>query len=236
MHSQVIDRLAQLIQDNITYSFIILYALCMGSVFLIYHLAEQDGPEQTTEVLEQQTTEESSDMLVEIAGAVERPGVYELSRDSRLSDLVRSADGFTKDASEEWLSKFINLSTPLSDAQKVYIPYDWDDPVDEIEQVEEIAKLTNNYTLSSPLDIVNAPKTQTLAEKDQTDESNDQTGTASVNVNTASQEDIDALPGIGPVYAARIIENRPYDDLESLVERSDVPSSVLEKIKDRLVF
>lgn len=57
-----------------------------------------------------------------------------------------------------------------------------------------------------------------------------------VNINTASQSEIEALPGIGPVTAAKIVSLRPYQTLEDLLNKKAVSRSVFEKIKDVLTL
>ena len=51
-----------------------------------------------------------------------------------------------------------------------------------------------------------------------------------VDVNTASQQQLEALPGIGPALATKIIANRPYSSINDL-SRAGVPESTIEKIK-----
>lgn len=55
-----------------------------------------------------------------------------------------------------------------------------------------------------------------------------------VNVNTASAAELDKLWGIGPVTAAKIIDNRPYQTVEELLTRKILKSNVYERIKDQL--
>lgn len=56
-----------------------------------------------------------------------------------------------------------------------------------------------------------------------------------VNINTASQAEIEALPGIGPVTAAKIISTRSYQSIEELSSKKVVSKAVFEKIKDSVV-
>lgn len=55
-----------------------------------------------------------------------------------------------------------------------------------------------------------------------------------VNINTASADELDALPGIGEVYSARIVESRdrdgPFQSLEDLLARDLIPRATFEKI------
>lgn len=53
-----------------------------------------------------------------------------------------------------------------------------------------------------------------------------------ININTASQSELEALPGIGPVTAAKIISGRPYQKPEDLLNQKIVFKSTFEKIKN----
>lgn len=57
-----------------------------------------------------------------------------------------------------------------------------------------------------------------------------------VNLNTASQSELEALPGIGPVTASKIISDRPYASVEQLLSKKVVSKAVFEKIKDQIVI
>ncbi len=53
-----------------------------------------------------------------------------------------------------------------------------------------------------------------------------------ISINSASAEELDKLPGIGPVTAQKIISNRPYGGVEELLSKKSVSNSVYLKIKD----
>ena len=55
---------------------------------------------------------------------------------------------------------------------------------------------------------------------------------ALVNINTASENQLDTLPGVGPVTAQKIIASRPYSSPEELLTKKAVGQSVYEKIRD----
>ncbi|MBI3961680.1 MAG: helix-hairpin-helix domain-containing protein [Deinococcus sp.] len=52
-----------------------------------------------------------------------------------------------------------------------------------------------------------------------------------VNLNTATQAELEALPGIGPVLARRIIENRPYSSVDDLLRVSGIGPATLERLR-----
>jgi len=56
-----------------------------------------------------------------------------------------------------------------------------------------------------------------------------------ININTAVQADLEALPGIGPVTASKIISGRPYQSIDELQSKKVVSKAVFEKIKDSVV-
>lgn len=56
-----------------------------------------------------------------------------------------------------------------------------------------------------------------------------------VNINTATQAELEALPGIGPGYASKIISDRPYNATDDLLNKKTITKAIFEKIKDLIV-
>jgi competence protein ComEA len=61
-------------------------------------------------------------------------------------------------------------------------------------------------------------------------------GEEGININTASSSQLEALHGIGPVTADKIIENRPYSSVEELLSRKILKSNVYEENRDKFTI
>jgi competence protein ComEA len=183
--------------------------------------------EQSTMSVAQTPDKPAGSVVVDLSGAIEKPGIYTLSADARIGDLIRLGGGIRDDASLLWVSKNLNLSQKLSDSQKIYVPFEWETYTPEENDIlalkEEKSKTgsTNNNNNQN--------------DDSQTDDDNS-TNIDKTNVNNASLTDLDALTGIGPVYAQRIIDKRPYDDFADFKARCGIPASTVDKIKDSLSF
>ena len=56
-----------------------------------------------------------------------------------------------------------------------------------------------------------------------------------VDINSASADELKAVPGIGDAYSKKIIDNRPYKRKDELVQKKVVPQATYDKIKDHIV-
>ena len=56
-----------------------------------------------------------------------------------------------------------------------------------------------------------------------------------LDINTASQDELKALPGIGDAYAKKIAEKRPYKRKDELVQKKIIPQATYDKVKDQII-
>jgi len=66
---------------------------------------------------------EGGAILVDVGGAVIKPGIYELGSDARVNDALIASGGLAKGADRDWISQNINLAAKLTDGAKIYLPF-----------------------------------------------------------------------------------------------------------------
>ncbi|HIQ12738.1 MAG TPA: ComEA family DNA-binding protein [Caldilineales bacterium] len=140
-------------------------------------------------------------LRVYVSGAVREAGVYRLPPDSLVADAIDAAGGASADAD----LVAINLAHPLSDGEQIYVP-------------------TQEETAGPPPPIRAKNTAQTgVASQD--------ASAQPIDLNTATQEELESLPGIGPAMAQRIIEGRPYSHVEDLLRVKGIGEAKLEKMR-----
>lgn len=152
----------------------------------------------------------ATEISIDIEGAVQKPGVYKLSEGARVQDALVASGGMSSGADREYVSKHFNLAQKLIDGAKVYIP-----------QKGELV----NTDLSVPEN--SASKTvSSVAIGD---------NTGLININSATVNQLDTLPKIGPVTAQKIVSARPYASKEELVSKKILSQKTFDGLKDKII-
>ena len=98
---------------------ILLLALAIFS--LIFNHKKQES--SSIEIISGEKEATFSAILVHLSGAVEKPGLYQLTSSSRINDALIQAGGLALEADRDWFDKNINLAEIVKDGQKVYFPF-----------------------------------------------------------------------------------------------------------------
>jgi competence protein ComEA len=147
---------------------------------------------------------------------VTNPDVYELPAGSIIKDAIEAAGGATsKDGLE-----CINLALPVVDSQHIYVPR----RCEETPTVSPPTVPSVTVASSQPQPAMTPPTTPSVTLSVEAG--------GKININTASQSELDTLPGIGPSRAQDIIENRPYGSIEDIQKVPGIGEATFQKIKD----
>jgi competence protein ComEA len=140
-----------------------------------------------------------SEIIIDVEGEVENPGVYHLPTGSRVFEAIKAAGGVTANAD----ASDLNQARLLSDGEQIYL----------------FAKSPQQAGKKSTTKI--KPKESSL-----------------VLLNRASAKEFEALDGIGPVLASRIISyrksNGPFATVEDLLKVPGIGAGTLSKFKNKL--
>lgn len=131
-----------------------------------------------------QEEESNKKIIVHIMGEVQNEGIVELKEGGRISDAIDAAGGLKEDAD----ITNVNLAFVLEDGMKVIIP-------SSKEEETSSENTSNMYIISGGGENVIS-------------NSNSEGGETLVNINSASQEELESLPGIGSAIAIKIINYR----------------------------
>ncbi|MCL2384086.1 MAG: helix-hairpin-helix domain-containing protein [Oscillospiraceae bacterium] len=155
--------------------------------------------------------EEERNVIVHVTGEVRYSGIINLTEGERIADAIERAGGTTSNAD---LSR-VNLAYMLSDGQRLYIP---NVDTDEEYQNEILTDINGE-------DIVVG--------------GNNERG-ALININRATQTELETLTGVGPSTALRIIEHRRtngnFRRIEDIKEVSGIGEARFEAIKNNITI
>ncbi len=150
-------------------------------------------------------------VVVHAAGAVADPGIYALAASARVADALAAAGGPRADADLDLL----NLATKLADGDRIYVP-----------RRGEVPPAWARPGISSgerPAEGLPGQPTSALPV---------------VDLNTATTEDLDRLPGIGPATARAIVDHRerngPFRSVSALLEVRGIGPAKLEALRPRV--
>lgn len=83
-------------------------------------------------------TEAAEQIVVDVAGAVKNPGVYQVLSSARVGEVLEKAGGVSQEADLDWVSKNINLAGKLSDGVKVYVPFEGEVVDSDVEGAQSV--------------------------------------------------------------------------------------------------
>ncbi len=186
--------------------------LLVLAILLFFKSSYSNAPiEFSTGNVSGDVAKENKPIVVDVAGAVNKPGIYRVEEGARVGDLLDKAGGFSNDADIQWVEKAINRATKVTDGMKLYVLRKGEVSTSHNFKVANDASITSHNENSGYPEVA---------------------GTTGISINLASKVELESLPGIGPVTADTIINGRPYGSIVELVEKKIVKPSVYEQIKD----
>ncbi len=209
-------------KQKIIFGIIILFMVAV-IVYYIYSTLNQYEFNNTSEDLDENfvfndisdegTTDDLSkktEILIHISGCVKNNTVVSLPEGSRINDAIEAAGGLTSEAD---LTN-INLAYILEDGEKIYIP----------KKGEELPEDSTTYSESS------------VGANASVRPSSSSSKTSKININKATQAELETIPGIGPSTALKIInyrkENGKFTSIEDIKNVSGIGDAKYEKMKE----
>lgn len=160
---------------------------------------------------------------IHVAGAVVRPGVYSVSSSARVVDAVKAAGGATSRADLER----INLAQTIVDTEQVFVPF----RSSRTTKITVAPRLRPSRT-TVPVSVPTIPGATPAMGVPNT------SVTPLINLNSATSEQLDTLPGVGPSTAKAIISYRnrkgPFGKVEDLLNVPGIGPSKVAAIRDQV--
>lgn len=169
------------------------------------------SPPQIPSTSPSSTNSSHQTIRVDIQGAVKLPGVYELNSNQIINDLIQKAGGFTSQVDKDFINKFLNKAQTLKDEMKIYIP--------KISDNYDQSKITSNPLISGGTESINTSPQNRL-----------------ISINNASIDELTILEGVGIKTATKIYENRPYSQIEDLIDKEVITNSLFKKIQEKITL
>ena len=185
---------------------------------------ENSNIEKKENIKENKSIESNNIIKVDIKGAVKKPGVYEISSEKRVIDVISLAGGLNSNAN----TNYVNLSTKLKDEMVIWIYTNDDISKLELEQssVKYMVKECNCPTVDN---------TTCLNDKK---EENNISSDRLIDINKASLEELITLSGIGEGKAKQIIEyrdkNGSFKTIDDIKNVSGIGEALYNKIKENI--
>lgn len=201
---------------------LIIYKVAIKKENLIENITDINTIEisEENETKEQEKVDITKEIMVYITGEVKNPGIYELEENSRIKDVIEKAGGLkeTADIAD------INLATILQDEDKITIPSK-EENKQEKQNTEKIQSNKQSKTTEKSQNTTSI-STNTTGKNQNT----------KVNINTATQTELETLPGIGPSIASKIVsyrkENGKFKSIEEIKKVSGIGESKYANIKE----
>lgn len=160
-----------------------------------------------TEEKENIIKNEPETIVVHVSGAVKSEGLIELQEGARVADAIEKAGGLTEEADTELL----NLASKVEDGMKIHV-------ITKEERTDSQVVINQSIITTQNKQTTNSVQIQ------------------KVNINSASQTELETLPGIGPSIALAIInyrkENGNFKTIEQIKEVSGIGENKYNKIKE----
>lgn len=168
-------------------------------------------------------------IVVAIDGAVATPGVYALGADARMQDALDRAGGTVPEAD----LAAINPAQRLQDEQRIVVPRLA--PTAQPLTAQAVVEASGGEAMARSPASVAPPRTPTTSAPTTGVPVNIAVASERIDLNRATAAELDALPGIGPVIAQRIVDyraaNGPFTAVDALVDIQGISARMVEDLR-----